>query len=195
MSFLHVYIISLCRQSIKTPIFKSMKRNILLTLCFALIVSLVTQKCIAGSARKVSGERQEMIDLAISLRGTPYKYAGKTPKTGFDCSGFVSYVANFGAGVRLPSNSKGMYKAVEIIKEKDKEPGDLMFFKTTGSGAISHVGIYLGLYQGEGQFKNKKIFIHAASDGPETGVIISSIDDPYWASHFADWGRILPKTQ
>lgn len=172
-----------------------MKRNILLSLFLALFVSLVTQKCLAHSAKKVSPERQEFIDLAISLKGTPYKYAGKTPKTGFDCSGYVSYAANFGAGVRLPSNSKGMYKAVEIINEKDREPGDLMFFKTTGNGTISHVGIYLGLYEGEGKFKNKRIFIHAASDGPETGVIITAIDDPYWSKHFADWGRILPKTE
>ena len=172
-----------------------MKRNIVLTLFLALFVSLVTQKCLANSVKKVSSDRQEFIDLAISLKGTPYKYAGKTPKTGFDCSGFVSYVANFGAGVRLPSNSKGMYKAVEIIDEKEREPGDLMFFKTTSSGAISHVGIYLGLYTGEGKFKNKRIFIHAASDGPETGVIISAIDDSYWSSHFADWGRILPATE
>ncbi|MCR5763005.1 MAG: C40 family peptidase [Treponema sp.] len=172
-----------------------MKRNILLSLFVALFVSLITQKCLAEPVRKVSDERQEFIDLAISLKGTPYKYAGKTPKTGFDCSGYVSYVANFGAGKRIPSNSKGMYKAVEKIEEKDREPGDLMFFRTTSSGAISHVGIYLGLYQGEGKFKNKRIFIHAASDGPETGVIITDIEDSYWSEHFADWGRILPESK
>lgn len=175
-----------------------MKRNLLFGLFTALFVSLVTQHCLASDAPKVSPERQKFIDYAISLLDTPYKYAGKTPETGFDCSGYVSYAANFGAGVLLPPSSSSMYKKVEIIDEREREPGDLMFFKTTSSGGISHVGIYLGLYHGEGKykkFKNKRIFIHAASDGPETGVIISAIDDSYWANHFAGWGRILPKTQ
>ena len=57
------------------------------------------------------------------------------------------------------------------------------------------VGIYLGMDHGEGKFKDKRIFIHAASDGPETGVIISAIDEKYWKNHFAGWGRVLPKSK
>ena len=173
-----------------------MRKNLLLVLFTALFVSLITQKCLATTTEpKVSDERQRLIDAAIALRGTPYRYAGKTRETGFDCSGFVSYVANVGAGVIIPPSSANIYKSVEIIEEKEREPGDLMFFKTTGSDSISHVGIYLGIYHGEGKYKNKRIFIHAASDGPETGVIISAIDDSYWSRHLCGWGRILPKTQ
>lgn len=171
-----------------------MKKTFLMTLFTALFISIITQKCLATSAPKVSDQRQKMIDYALTLKGIQYKYAGKTPETGFDCSGFVSHVANYGAGILIPPSSTGIYNQVEIIEEKNREPGDLMFFKTTSSGKISHVGIYLGIYEGEGKYHNKRIFIHAASDGPETGVIISAIDESYWKKHFEAWGRILPPT-
>jgi cell wall-associated NlpC family hydrolase len=164
--------------------------------------------CQGRAARvAVSPERQQLIDFALTLRGTPYRYAGKTPD-GFDCSGFVSYALNYGANIILPSSSKGIYASVKVekIDEKDREPGDLVFFKTTSSPDISHVGIYLGRYEGKdekgkaaslagiGKLEGKRLFIHAASEGPETGVIISSIDDGYWAKHLTGYGRVLDET-
>ncbi len=157
-----------------------------------LLLSLIPLACYA--APKVTGERQKLIDFALELRGTPYLYAGKTP-TGFDCSGYVRYTFNNAVDIQLPASSQDIYDSVDIIEEKEREPGDLMFFKTTSSGKISHVGIYLGLYHGEGKFNKKRLFIHAASDGPETGVIISAIDENYWKSHLAGWGRVLPPSK
>lgn len=164
--------------------------------------------CQANKARvEVSQERQQLIDFALTLRGTPYLYAGKTPD-GFDCSGFVSYALNYGANIILPPSSKGIFASVKVekIDAKDREPGDLVFFKTTSSPDISHVGIYLGRYEGKdekgkaaslagiGKLEGKRLFIHAASDGPDTGVIVSSIDDGYWAEHLTGYGRVLAET-
>ena len=45
-----------------------------------------------------------------------------------------------------------------------------------------------------GKLEGKRLFIHAASDGPETGVIVSSLDDGYWAKHLTGYGRVLAET-
>jgi len=59
-----------------------------------------------------------------------------------------------------------------------------LFFKTNGSGTISHVGIYLG----------GRRFIHSASSGPNTGVIYSTLDEQYWSRSYAAAGRVFPET-
>ncbi len=195
----------------RKPNMKIVRRVKIATIAFlsALAVFIpVNCFCQGKTARvEVSPERQQLIDFALTLRGTPYRYAGKTPD-GFDCSGFVSYALNYGANVILPPSSKGIYASARVqkIEAKEKEPGDLVFFKTTSSPDISHVGIYLGRYEGKdekgkaasiagiGKLEGKRLFIHAASDGPETGVIISSLDDGYWAKHLTGYGRVLEET-
>ncbi len=161
------------------------------------VVLILLNTALVQAADMVSAERQRLIDYALSLKGTPYVYSGKTPEKGFDCSGFVSYAARQAVNIKIPSSSQSIYtnRNVTLIGEDEREPGDLMFFKTTDSGKVSHVGIYLGIYNGKGKFHGKRLFIHAASDGPETGVIISAIDEKYWQSHFCGYGRILPPTQ
>jgi hypothetical protein len=67
------------------------------------------------------------------------------------------------------------------INESQKEAGDILFFRTVGT-KISHAGLYLGNDQ----------FIHSASDGPNTGVIISSLKETYWKTTYAGAGQILP---
>ncbi|HCA19429.1 MAG TPA: gamma-glutamyl hydrolase, partial [Treponema sp.] len=62
-----------------------------LAIALAVFAALIAIPIIA--APKVSSKRQKLIDTGLALQGTPYKYAGRTPKSGFDCSGFVSYVA------------------------------------------------------------------------------------------------------
>ncbi len=195
----------------RTPNSKVMKRVKIATILFlAALAVFVPLNCFSqgqqGSAA-ISPERQQLIDFALTLRGSPYRYAGKTPD-GFDCSGFVSYALNYGANIILPPSSKGIYSSVKVIKIEaaDREPGDLLFFKTTSSSDISHVGIYLGRYEGKdekgkqlelsgiGKLEGKRLFIHAASDGPETGVIVSSIDDGYWAQHLTGYGRVLEES-
>lgn len=114
------------------------------------------------------------IEVAKTLIGTPYVFAGSTPQ-GFDCSGFVQYVyTTAGSTVnRLDSESYFMKGSTVVV---NPVPGDVVFFKNTYKAGISHMGIYLG----DGQF------IHAGNDGVE----ISKLSYTYWKSHFVAYKRL-----
>ena len=45
---------------------------------------------------------------AIGLVGTPYRWGGNTPESGFDCSGLVNYVFRDMAAVQLPRTSRDL---------------------------------------------------------------------------------------
>jgi cell wall-associated NlpC family hydrolase len=78
---------------------------------------------------------------ALAYVGTPYLWGGTSPRTGFDCSGYVWYVyASLGIGI--PRTADAQFAAGQAIAG-DPLPGDLVFFQTYDYGA-SHVGIYLG---------------------------------------------------
>lgn len=109
----------------------------------------------------------EVVNFAMTLIGTPYKYGGSTPAEGFDCSGFVSYVYAR-HGVSLPRTSMQQRNSGYEVSIDSLMPGDLIFFNLPGVKS-SHVGIYTG---------NNK-FIHAPSSGK--GVSESKLlGHPYW---------------
>ncbi|WP_294099705.1 C40 family peptidase [Proteiniclasticum sp.] len=86
-----------------------------------------------------SASAQAVLNYAYKFIGTPYVWGGSTP-SGFDCSGFTSYVfRNF--GINLPRVSRSQATVGTKVAYADLQPGDLVFF---GSGSISHVGIYIG---------------------------------------------------
>lgn len=114
---------------------------------------------------------------AISLEGVKYKYGGSTPETGFDCSGFVGYVYDKAANIKLPRTAKGISKLGQAVDRSSLQPGDLVFFNTTRR-AFSHVGIYVG----EGKF------IHAPRKGSH--VRVESMYTSYWHSRFNGAKRI-----
>lgn len=147
--------------------------------------------------RRVSAERQKLIDYGLTLQGTRYVYGGKQPETGLDCSGFVAYTAKEALGKNIYVSAATMYQTMEHISEDEKEPGDLIFFavRSGTSYRVSHVGIYLGLYHGKGSLDGERIFLHSASDGRYTGVIVSSINDKYWKNYFYGYARFLPPTK
>lgn len=83
--------------------------------------------------------RQQIVRDSRDHIGIKYKYAGKTPKTGFDCSGFTAY-AYAEHGQTLSSSSKAQAKTGRAIPLHTVEPGDLIFFSQDGRH-ISHVAM------------------------------------------------------
>ena len=108
-----------------------------------------------GTASSASAAR--VIPTAERYLGTPYRYGGTSPITGFDCSGFVQYVFAKN-NVRLPRTSRQQAKVGSALPRswRSLAPGDLVMFAERGQG-ISHVAIYAG--------SNR--IIHATSSGGE----------------------------
>lgn len=115
---------------------------------------------------------------ALGLVGTPYRYGGNTPESGFDCSGLVNYVFRDTLDVRLPRSSRDLaaMQGPKIAPER-LAPADLVFFGQ--GGEVSHVGIYVG----EGRF------VHA----PRTGgtVRLDHLDGAWWRDHYTGAKRVL----
>ena len=79
--------------------------------------------------------------------GYPYVWGGSSPRTSFDCSGFVSWVINHcGNGWNVGrQTANGLMGKCDIIPKSEAKPGDLIFFqKTYNTSGASHVGIYVG---------------------------------------------------
>lgn len=126
----------------------------------------------APSNGQVSSSNGDLISVAHQYLGVPYVYGGKTP-SGFDCSGFVSYVLQKVGKLNSYHSSIGLYN----ISQKISTPqvGDLVFFSGTYRAGISHVGIYIG--------NNQMI----SASGKK--VQIANIYNSYWGKHFTGFGR------
>jgi len=120
---------------------------------------------------------RQLTTFAYSLIGSPYKYGGYSPKTGFDCSGFVDYVFRNSAHISLPHNSQKISRHGLPVKSSQLREGDLVFYDTNNQ-AYSHVGIYLG---------NDR-FIHAPSSGGS--VRTENMRENYWKKHYNGARRI-----
>lgn len=143
--------------------------------CFSQLHAQVTT---SHDENAYTSNRMLFIQAARSYLGTPYM-SGGTTKTGMDCSGLVFRAALDGVKLPLPRTVASLSTRATKISESALEPGDLLFFNTTGR--ISHVAIFLG----------GSTFIHAASDGARTGVIISSLSEHYWKNTYTHAGRIM----
>lgn len=127
----------------------------------------------------VSQTRTDLIAFAKQYVGTKYTYGGRSPSTGFDCSGFVYYVfKNF--GYTLNPGASTQMDSVTVIKRAELVPGDLVFFNNGSARRASHVGIYVGGGQ----------FIHATTPG--NPLSINSLDSGYYSRYFVGGGRVLP---
>ncbi|WER47220.1 C40 family peptidase [Cupriavidus sp. WKF15] len=121
---------------------------------------------------------EEISIQAMSLVGTPYRYGGNTPDSGFDCSGLVRYVVARAANVNLPRTTEAMGTRGSALDRSEVASGDLVFFNTTGR-ANSHVGIYVG--------QNR--FVHAPSSGGT--VRLEDMGKSYWASRYNGARRVV----
>ncbi|MFC3023995.1 C40 family peptidase [Vibrio zhugei] len=107
-------------------------------------------------------------------RGVPYRWGGTTP-TGVDCSALVQIAYEKTWQVALPRTTKQQSLVGKRIAPSHARYGDLVFFHITKNE--KHVGLYLG----------KQRFIHASSS---KGVMISRLNNPYWAARFWQFRHI-----
>lgn len=109
--------------------------------------------------------------------GMAYVWGGSSPSTGFDCSGFVSWVINHsGTGNIGRKTAEGLREWTNTIPSSERKPGDLIFFQGTyATNGASHVGIYIG----DGKM------IHCGDP-----IKISNVDSGYFKQHFLCYGRI-----
>ncbi len=120
---------------------------------------------------------QAVLNLAYSKIGCPYVWGAEGPNS-FDCSGFTSYVFRNAAGVSLPRTSSAQSGYGRTVSKSNLQPGDLVFFNTSGKG-VSHVGIYVGGGN----------MIHSPSSGKT--VSVTSINSSYYSARFVTAKRVL----
>ena len=143
-------------------------------------IKLCAESAATNHSIVLTKERTQFISKAKQLVGSPYVYGAVGPDS-FDCSGLIYYAARESVQVQLPRTARAIYNFCKTVNDEDREPGDLLFFKTTNSGNVSHVAIYIGNMQ----------FISAISDGPNAGVIVSSLNQQYWKTRYVSTGRFL----
>jgi cell wall-associated NlpC family hydrolase len=136
----------------------------------------------AGSAQTGSGVighvAQDVLFLAISLVGTPYRYGGNTPQGGFDCSGLIGYIFRQAAALSLPRTTRELQAMRgRDVRREALASGDLVFFGARGR--VNHAGIYVG----EGRF------VHAPSSGGT--VRLDALDGHYWRDSYLGAKRVL----
>lgn len=130
---------------------------------------------VAKSASGRSSARvATVLKYALSQVGDSYRFSA-TGESSFDCSGLV-YASFRRIGVTLPRSSWSQYRATPRISRSQLRTGDLVFFFGRG---VAHVGIYIG--------GNR--FVHAST--PREGVIISSLNEAWYASRYTGAGRVV----
>ena len=163
-------------------------RRVCVLLCLPLAVALLLAGCSstpppAPSAAsrgavysRLSPEQASDIAIhALGLVGTPYRYGGNTPDSGFDCSGLIGYVYQSRAGMAPPRTVAQLGGFGQAVDAAELRTGDLVIF---GAGrSPTHAGIYVG----EGRF------VHAPSTGGT--VRLDQLASPYWARQSARFRR------
>ncbi|MBY0409306.1 MAG: C40 family peptidase [Burkholderiaceae bacterium] len=124
----------------------------------------------------LNGEQADDIAIhALGLVGTPYRYGGNTPDTGFDCSGLIGYVYRSRMGIAPPRTVAQLSGFGQAVPNDALRAGDLVVF--SAGRAATHAGIYVG--QGR--------FVHAPSSGGT--VRLDTFHSGYWARQNAAFRR------
>ncbi|MBT9523547.1 MAG: C40 family peptidase [Dechloromonas sp.] len=126
---------------------------------------------ITQASRSVSEKGNEVVFYAMGLIDTGYRFGGKNPEAGLDCSGMISYIYGRAAGLKVQGSAADIARNGRAINRAELRPGDLVFFNTLNR-SFSHVGIFIGDAR----------FIHAPSTNGK--VRIDRLSDSYYASRF-----------
>lgn len=133
---------------------------------------------IAHRAARGSERGNDVAFYALGLIDTGYRFGGKNPQAGLDCSGMVSYIYDQAAGLRVAGSAADIARSAKEINRDDLRPGDLVFFNTLNR-SFSHVGIYIG----------DDRFVHAPNSNGR--VRIDRLTDRYYASRYESARSLL----
>ncbi|KIP95742.1 MULTISPECIES: C40 family peptidase [Pseudomonas] len=172
----------------------TMSARLTLIICAALLSAcasrtpppapVVRAPIVFAPSQAFSPAAEDVLFRALGLVGTPYRWGGNTPDSGFDCSGLIGFVYRDAAGISLPRSTREMIvmQAPNVGKE-GLQTGDLIFFATNGGSQVSHAGIYVG----EGRF------VHAPATGGT--VKLDSLSKAYWQKAYLSAKRVLQPGQ
>ncbi|MBK6909125.1 MAG: C40 family peptidase [Rhodocyclaceae bacterium] len=132
----------------------------------------------AMAAQTVPEAAREVVLSALGLLETGYRFGGRNPEAGLDCSGMVNFVYHSAVQRRLGSSAADMATRGMTVASGKWRAGDLVFFNTRGA-PHSHVGIYLG----------EQRFIHAPSTKGK--VRIDRLDTGWFAPRLTEVRRYL----
>ena len=157
-----------------------LRRTLLISLATAALLAACSStpptRAPSGSLPALSaGQGSDIAIHAMGLVGTPYRWGGNTPDSGFDCSGLIGYVYRSRAGVAPPRTVAQLSGFGQPVDTDELRTGDLVIF---GNDPAWHAGIYVG----EGRF------VHAPSTGGT--VRLDRLDNRYWARQATRYRRL-----
>jgi cell wall-associated NlpC family hydrolase len=129
----------------------------------------------------VGPERAEALLQVLLTLGVDYRNGGKSPESGFDCSGLVAHVFREAYGIRLPHSARAQSEMGVRVSLSELRAGDLVFYNTLNQ-PFSHVGIYVG----DGRF------VHAPKTGAQ--VRFEQVSARHWMRRFDGARRIQAQT-
>ena len=128
--------------------------------------------------------RQNVVDYALRQKGARYQYAGRSPRSGFDCSGFTHYVFD-AFDVSLTPVSRVQETEGKRVDLEDVRAGDLVFFRKSRGGSVFHVALVVRRRPGE------LTVVHSTSS---RGVISENIyDSSYWRTKIMSARDVLSR--
>lgn len=118
-----------------------------------------------------SEKGNEVSLFALGLIDTGYRFGGKNPEAGLDCSGMVAYIYKQSIGLQIGGSASDIARRGRPVERRSLRPGDLVFFNTRNA-PFSHVGVFIG----------DERFVHAPSSNGR--VRIDLLNASYYAQRF-----------
>lgn len=127
------------------------------------------------ASRLTPEQAKDVTVYAIGLVGTPYRWGGNTPESGFDCSGLIAHVYQKSAQLKTPRTVAELKDWGVTLPPQEIRTGDLIVFSKGNES--THAGIYVG----DGRF------VHAPSTGGR--VRLDRFNSSYWSNYKVAFNR------